>query len=459
MIITNIGILTGIVPEGVLRKEGAAMAETGTLRDAWLRISDDGRIAAFGPMSTAAGAEGGVVSGTPLGKASLRPLPLSTSSSLRDNSYPAGPSPCPCPGVDRPADGTTLTPSPEAVLDAEGGMVMPAFCDSHTHIVYAGSRAGEFLDKINGLSYEEIAARGGGILNSSDLIGQTSEEEIYRQSLERLEEMKAAGTGAAELKSGYGLNPEGEMKLLRVINRLKETSPVTIRSTFLGAHAVGRGYTHEGYVQAVVDMIPEAAEYADFVDVFCDEGFFTVADTERILEAGKAHGLRPKIHANELAVSGGVQVGVRYGALSVDHLERTTDAEIEALRGSGTMPTMLPGSSFFLGLPYGRARAFVDAGLGVALASDYNPGSSPCGDMRFVMAQGCIRMRLTPVEAFNAVTLNSAYAMGLSEELGSITVGKRANLLLTAPGWDLTRMAYQYHTPCLRKVILGGKVR
>ena len=397
MIIKNIGLLVGIVPDGVLRKEGAAMDETGTLENAWLRIRE-GRIDAFG-------------------------------------------------------DGTV--PEDDEIVDAEGGMVMPAFCDSHTHIVYAGSRAGEFLDKINGLSYEEIAARGGGILNSSDLIGKTSEDEIYRQSLERLQEMQAKGTGAAEIKSGYGLNPEGEMKLLRVIRRLKESSPVAVKTTFLGAHAIGRGYTHESYVQAVIDMIPQAAEYADFIDVFCDEGFFTVEDTDRILEAAKDL-LTPKIHANELAVSGGVQVGVKHGALSVDHLERTTDAEIEALRGSWTMPTMLPGSSFFLGLPYGRAKEFIAAGLPLALASDYNPGSSPSGDMRFVMALGCICMHLTPVQAFNAVTLNGAYAMGLSGELGSITPGKRANLILTEPGWDLTRMAYHYQTPCIRRVILNG---
>lgn len=396
MIIKNIGRLVGIVPDGVLRKEGAAMAETCILENAWLRIRE-GRIEAFG-------------------------------------------------------EGTA--PEDDEVLDAEGGMVMPAFCDSHTHIVYAGSRAGEFLDKINGLSYEEIAARGGGILNSSDLIARTSEDEIYRQSLERLQEMQAKGTGAAEIKSGYGLNPENELKLLRVIKRLKETSPVAVKSTFLGAHAVGRGYTHEGYVQTVIDMIPQAAAYADFIDVFCDEGFFTVEDTDRILTAAKGR-LTPKIHANELAVSGGVQVGVRHGALSVDHLERTTDAEIAALKGSRTMPTMLPGSSFFLGLPYGRAKDYIAAGLGIALASDYNPGSSPSGDMRFVMALGCIRMHLTPVQAFNAVTLNGAYAMGLSDELGSITPGKRANLILTQPGWDLTRMAYHYQTPCIREVLLS----
>ena len=400
MIISNIGILAGIQPEGVLRVEGPAQGQTGILEDAWLRI-EDGRIAEFGPMSA-------------------------------------------CPDLTCESD--------DGVINAGGGMVMPGFCDSHTHIVYAGSREGEFLDKINGLSYEEIAKRGGGILNSSDLLNKTSEDELYRQSMERVREMMSKGTVAMEIKSGYGLCPEGEMKMLRVIRRIKESVPAAVKSTFLGAHAIGRGYTHQEYVQAVIGMIPEASTLADFVDVFCDEGFFTVEDTERILKAASKH-LLPKIHANELAVSGGVQVGVKYQALSVDHLERTTDAEIEALRGTSTMPTMLPGSSFFLGLPYGRAKDFIKAGLGVALASDYNPGSSPCGDMRFVMAQGCIRMRLTPVEAFNAVTLNSACAMGLSHEYGSITPGKKAALILTEPGWNLTRMAYQYQTPCIRQVI------
>ena len=400
MIIKNIGELVGIVPEGVLRKQGAEMAETGVLKDAWLAI-EDGKIASFGPVGT--------------------------------------------------------EPVAGEVIDAEGGMVMPAFCDSHTHIVYAGSRDGEFLDKINGLSYEEIAALGGGILNSADRLHDTSEDELYEQSVSRVREMMAKGTGTIEIKSGYGLNPEDELKMLRVIRRIKETVPALVKSTFLGAHAIGRGYTHEAYVQAVVKMIPKAAELTDFVDVFCDEGFFAVEDTDRILTAGAAYGLRPKIHANELAVSGGVQVGVKHGALSVDHLERTTDAEIEALRGSSTMPTMLPGSSFFLGIPFGRAKDFIGAGLGIALASDYNPGSSPSGDMRFVMALGCIRMRLTPVQALNAVTLNSAYAMGLSDITGSITPGKRADLLLTQPGWTLTKLPYLYQTPFLRKVFLGGQ--
>ena len=402
MIIKNIGELVGIVPAGVLRKQGAEMAETGVLKNAWLAI-EEGRIAGFGKMEDV------------------------------------------IPGPDRES------------IDAEGGMVMPAFCDSHTHIVYAGSRDGEFLDKINGFSYEEIAARGGGILNSSDLLHETSEDELYRQSMERVREMMAKGTGAIEIKSGYGLNPADELKMLRVIRRIRESVPALVKSTFLGAHAIGRGYTHEGYVQAVIDMMPQAAEYADFVDVFCDEGFFTVDDTDRILTAGAACGLRPKIHANELAVSGGVQVGVKHNALSVDHLERTTDAEIEALRDTETMPTMLPGSSFFLGIPFGRAKEFIDKGLGIALASDYNPGSSPSGDMRFILALACIRMRLTPVQALNACTLNSAYAMGLSDITGSITPGKRADLILTHPGWALTKLPYLHQTPFIKQVFLNGQ--
>ena len=407
MIIKNIGELVGIVPRGVLRKQGQEMSETGILHDAWLRIAPDGIIEDFGTMREA-GAD----------------------------SAPAG---------------------KEEVIDAEGGMVMPGFCDSHTHIVYAGSRDGEFLDKIEGLSYEEIAARGGGILNSADLLNSTSEDELFRQSMERVEEMMAAGTTAIEIKSGYGLCPEGELKMLRVIKRIRESVPAVVRSTFLGAHAVGRGYTKEAYVQEMIDLMPKAAEYADFVDVFCDTGFFTPDDTARILEAGARCGLRPKIHANELGVSGGVQVGVAHGALSVDHLECTTDAEIEALRGTETIPTMLPGSSFFLGIPFARAKEFIEAGLGIALASDYNPGSSPMGDMRFVMALACIKMRLTPVQALNALTLNGAYAIGISDITGSITPGKRADLILTHPGWTLTRIPYAYRTPWIRTVLKKGR--
>jgi imidazolonepropionase len=399
---TNIGTLAGIVPAGVLRKEGAEMDEVAVLSQAWLLV-DEGRIAAFGDAK--------------------EPMPE---------------------WVDE-------------VIDCEGGMLMPAFCDSHTHIVYAGSREGEFLDKINGLSYEEIAARGGGILNSADLLHQTSEEELFRQAMERVNEMTAQGTGAIEIKSGYGLNPVDELKMLRVIDRIKAASPALIRSTFLGAHAVGRGYSHEDYVAMVCRLMPEAARYADFVDVFCEHGFFTVEDAARVMEAGLRAGLRPKIHANQLAVSGGVQVGVKYGALSVDHLEQARAEEIEALRGTATMATFLPGSSFFLRLPDGPARSFVACGLGFALASDYNPGSSPAGDMRWIWALGCIRMRLTPAQAFNAITLNSAYAMGVSDLCGSITPGKRANLILTHPGWNLTKIPYLHHTPYIRQVYLQGK--
>ena len=392
-IITNIGELCGIVPKGVLRKQGSEMDELVTLKDAFLTVRD-GRIAGFGSMKD-----------------------------------------CPVPGMD------------DEVTDARGGMVMPAFCDSHTHICYAGTREREFIDKIHGLSYEEIAARGGGILNSADLLHSTGEDELFRQTMARVDEMIAKGTGAIEIKSGYGLTVEDELKMLRVIRRIKEESPATIKATFLGAHAVGRAYSgrQEEYVDLVCkEMVPAVGEgkLADFIDVFCDEGFFTPAQTERIILAGQEYGLRAKIHANELAVSGGVQVAAAHGALSADHLERTTPAEIEALRGTVTMPTMLPGSSFFLGLPYGRAKDFIDAGLGVALASDYNPGSSPSGDMRFVMAMGCIKMRLTPERAFNACTLNSAYAMGVSDILGSITEGKKANLIITDP---LPSLAYIPH--------------
>ena len=401
-LLKNIGTLAGIVPAGVLRKEGAAMDCVETRSDAWLLI-DGGRIAAFGDAAT--------------------PAP----------------------------DGA------DDEVDCAGGLLMPAYCDSHTHIVYAGSREGEFLDKINGLSYGEIAARGGGILNSADLLHRTSEEELYRQSMERVREMTAQGTGALEIKSGYGLNPVDEMKMLRVIDRIKATTPALVRTTFLGAHAVGRGYTHEAYVAAVCKMMPEAARYADFTDVFCEEGFFSVEDAARVLEAGLRAGLRPKIHANQLAASGGVQVGVRYGALSVDHLEHSGQAEIEALRGSATMPTFLPGSAFFLRIPDGPAKDYVAAGLGVALASDYNPGSSPAGDMRWIWALGCIRMRLTPAQAFNAVTLNSACAMGVSDECGSITVGKRANLILTRPGWSVVKIPYLHQTPYIQTVYLNGK--
>lgn len=497
-LIKNIRQIAGITGEGVLRKTGAEMSETSTLDNAWILIDND-RIAGFGTMENMPGTE-------------------------------------------------ALT-----VIDAEGGMVIPAFCDPHTHIVFAGTREREFLDKIEGRSYAEIAANGGGILNSADLLHRTSEDELYRQAMERVGEMVSKGTGAIEIKSGYGLTTEDELKILRVIRRIRETSPAIIRATFLGAHAVGRAFAgrQEEYVDYVCrEMIPAVAAgegdvpLADFIDVFCEDGFFTVAQTDRILSEGERYGMRVKLHANQLAVSGGVQVGVRHNALSVDHLESTTDAEIIALGGlpglnamsrahavhavpasgadgymaahasdrtvghtdehtvrhtdgrpdgntevhtsdipaeptaahttrhtsdipaactaevphpSATMPTMLPGASFFLRMQYGRALDFINSGLGIALASDYNPGSSPCGDMRFIMALGCIQMRLTPVQALNACTLNAAYAMGISDIAGSVTTGKLANLIITKPIPSLTWIPYCHHTPFISKVLLRGR--
>ena len=444
-VIYNIGTLAGILPADVRKLEGSQMNTVECIENAYLVI-EDGVIAEFGACS------GGEVPGiTDSGTESLPlrgPLPFTR------------PRAATVPESVRPGTSYQTTTDVE-YIDAKGGFVMPAFCDSHTHIVYAGCRDGEFRDKIAGLSYEEIAARGGGILNSADLLHETSEDELYEQSMVRVREIMAMGTGAVEIKSGYGLTVEDELKMLRVIRRIKETAPVTVRANFLGAHAVGRAYRgrQSEYVDLVCnEMLPRVAEegLADFVDVFCDEGFFTVEETDRILTAAARYGITPKIHANELEVSGGVQVGVKHGALSVDHLEKTTDAEIEALRGSCTMPTMLPGCSFFLGIPFGNAKGYIEAGLPVALASDYNPGSSPSGNMRFVMALGCIRMRLTPEQSFNACTINTAYAMGVSDQLGSITVGKKANLIITKPVPSLAFIPYSHQTPVIEKVILNG---
>lgn len=413
MLIRNIGQIAGIVEAGVMRKEGASMSETGTLENAWLLIEDD-KIACFGPMSD-------------------------------------------CPDLSQESGQDSFD-----VIDADGGFVLPAFCDSHSHIVFAGTREQEFLDKIKGLSYAEIAAHGGGILNSADLLHNTSGDELYRQAMERVNEMIAKGTGAIEIKSGYGLTTQDELKILRVIKRIRENSPAIIKSTFLGAHAVGRAFAgrQSEYVDHVCnEMIPAVAaeNLADFVDVFCEEGFFTTEETDRILTAGEQYGMRVKLHANQLAVSGGVQVGVKHNALSVDHLESTTDEEIRVLKDSCTMPTMLPGASFFLRMQYGKALDFINSGLGIALASDYNPGSSPCGDMRFVMSLGCIQMRLTPIQALNACTLNSAYAMGISDVAGSITAGKLANLIITKRIPSLTWIPYCYQTPFIDRVILRGR--
>lgn len=412
-LIRNIGQIAGIVEAGVMRKEGVSMSETGTLENAWLLIEDD-KIACFGPMSD-------------------------------------------CPDLSQESGQDSFD-----VIDADGGFVLPAFCDSHSHIVFAGTREQEYLDKIKGLSYAEIAAHGGGILNSADLLHNTSEDELYRQAMERVNEMIAKGTGAIEIKSGYGLTTQDELKILRVIKRIRENSPAIIKSTFLGAHAVGRAFAgrQSEYVDHVCnEMIPAVAaeNLADFVDVFCEEGFFTTEETDRILTAGEQYGMRVKLHANQLAVSGGVQVGVKHNALSVDHLESTTDEEIRVLKDSCTMPTMLPGASFFLRMQYGKALDFINSGLGIALASDYNPGSSPCGDMRFVMSLGCIQMRLTPIQALNACTLNSAYAMDISDVVGSITAGKLANLIITKRIPSLTWIPYCYQTPFIDRVILRGR--
>jgi imidazolonepropionase len=348
------------------------------------------------------------------------------------------------------------------VIDATGRLVFPSFCDSHTHIVYAGSRESEFSDKIKGLSYEEIAHRGGGILNSAKRLHETSEDELFDQSFSRIDEIIGMGTGAVEIKSGYGLNLQDELKMLRVIRRIKESSPLEVKATFLGAHAVPHEYKNnrEGYVDLIInEMIPviSSGNLADYIDVFCDRGFFSAEDTERILMAGLKYGLIPKIHANELDYSGGVQVGVKYNALSVDHLECSGDEEIAALAGTDTMPTLLPGSALFLGLPDPPARKMINAGLPLALASDYNPGSSPSGNMKLIMSLGCIRLKLTPEEVLNAVTVNSAYAMGISDTHGSIAKGKVANLFITKNIPSFEFMPYAFGSNLIDTVILKGK--
>lgn len=349
------------------------------------------------------------------------------------------------------------------VIDARGRMVFPSFCDSHTHLVYAGSREIEYVDKIKGLSYEEIAKRGGGILNSAQRLHDTSEEELVEQALERLNEIIQYGTGAVEIKSGYGLNTQDEMKMLRVIHRLKMLSPLTIKSTFLGAHAVPADYkgNQDEYVDLIInEMIPQvaSANLADFIDVFCDRGFFTPDDTERILMAGMKYGMRSKIHANELDYSGGIQVGVKYNALSVDHLEFTGDDEIATLLGTETMPTLLPGAAFFLNMVHAPARKMIEAGLPVALASDFNPGSSPSGNMQLILSMGCIMFRMTPEEALNACTINGAYAMGISDQYGSIAVGKKANFFITKPISTMEFMPYAYGSNKVETAILNGEI-
>ncbi len=350
------------------------------------------------------------------------------------------------------------------VVDASGKMVFPSFCDSHTHLVFAGSRELEYSDKIKGLSYEQIAKRGGGILNSAKLLHKTSEDELYEQSLNRINEIIAFGTGAVEIKSGYGLTVEDEMKMLRVIRRLKDNTPVTIKSTFLGAHSIPAEYKSnpDKYVDIVVDeMLPEVGKnkLADFVDVFCDRGFFSVKQTERIVTAASDYDLIPKLHANELDFSGGIQTGVKHKALSVDHLEYTGEKEIQALLDSKTMPTLLPGASLFLGLINPPAREMIESGLPVALASDYNPGSSPSGNMKLIMSLGTIKLKMLPEEVIHGTTINGAYAMGLNQTHGSITRGKKANVFITKEIPTYAFMPYAYGSYLIDKVILNGKIQ
>jgi imidazolonepropionase len=347
-------------------------------------------------------------------------------------------------------------------IDAMGRLVLPAWCDSHTHLVFAGSREGEFVDKIRGLSYAEIAARGGGILNSARRVAAVSEDRLFEEAWKRLQEVMRLGTGAIEIKSGYGLTVESELKMLRVIKRLKERSAVTVKSTFLGAHTYPPEFreNHGGYIDLIIgEMLPviAAERLADYIDVFCEKGFFSVEETERIVRAGLGYGLRPKIHANQLHLSGGVEAGVRLGAVSVDHLETMDTAAIAALAGSDTIGTLLPTAAFFLRMPFQPARELIDAGCAIAVASDYNPGSSPSGNMNIVIAMSCIQMRMLPEEAINAATLNGAYAMSLGDELGSVTPGKRANLIITRPAPSLAYLPYSFGSNLVEKVMIGGE--
>jgi imidazolonepropionase len=348
-------------------------------------------------------------------------------------------------------------------IDASGRIVLPAWIDSHTHIVFPASREHEFIDKIKGLSYEEIAERGGGILNSARKMQDTDESYLLETAMNRLDEMIKMGTGAVEIKSGYGLNFENEVKMLRVIKKIKEKSPVPVKANFLGAHAIPLEFkeNRQGYIDEICNrMIPYIADngLADYIDVFCDKGFFSVDDTDKILTTGAKYGLKPKIHANELNISGGVQVGVKNNAISVDHLERTGIEEIEVLKKSNTVPTLLPGTSFFLRIPYAPAREMIDSGLGVALASDFNPGSSPSGNMKFIISLACIYMKMLPEEAINAATINAAHALELQNDLGSISVGKTANLIITKPLDNIAQIPYYYGSNLIDKVLINGVI-
>ena len=351
----------------------------------------------------------------------------------------------------------------DEVIDAEGKIVLPAWCDSHTHLVFAGNRSQEFVDRINGLTYEEIAARGGGILNSAEKLQNTSEDELYEQSLKRLNAVIKLGTGAIEIKSGYGLTVDAELKMLRVIKRLSKESQVKIKATLLGAHALPKEYkdNKSAFVDLVInEMIPKVSKehLAEYIDVFCEKGYFSLEDTERILNAGVEHGLIPKIHVNQFNAFGGVALGVKYNALSVDHLEELNNEDVDALKNSKTMPVALPSCSYFLSIPYTPARQIIDAGLPIALATDYNPGSTPSGNMNFVVSTACIKMKMTPEEAINAATINGAYAMGISNQYGSICRGKKANLIITKEIPSYHYLPYAFGDNLIDKVIINGRI-
>ncbi|MCR5862267.1 imidazolonepropionase [Flavobacterium sp. J372] len=407
LLITNIKQLLQVREPNVNKVSGKEMADLPLLNNAWL-MAEHGIIKDFGTMDT-------------------------------------------CPNL------------PDAqIIDATGKTVLPSWCDSHTHIVYAGNRVQEFVDRINGLSYEEIANRGGGILNSAARLNETSEDEIYLQSAQRLEEVMQQGTGAVEIKSGYGLTVEGELKMLRVIRRLRENYPIAIKATFLGAHAFPKEYkeNHSGYIDLIInEMLPAIASegLADYIDAFLETGYFSVEETERIMEAGKRYRLSAKIHVNQFTAIDGIAACVCHNALSVDHLEIVTDGDIEALRGSETMPVALPTCSFFLSIPYTPARKMIEAGLPLALATDFNPGTTPSGNMNLVVATACIKMKMTPEEAINAATINGAYAMGISETHGSITRGKAANFIITKPLTSYYQLPYAFGSNLIDTVIVNGK--
>lgn len=404
--IINVGILVNVRETNELLR-GEALQKLPVIKGAWLQI-EEGKIAAYGEMQH------------------------------------------------------LVLPESAAVIDAKGGAVLPGWCDSHTHIVFAASREDEFVDKIKGLTYADIAAKGGGILNSAAKLGAMPEDELYHQSYARLQELIQLGTTAIEIKSGYGLTLESELKMLRVINRLKQAANIPVKATFLGAHAIPLAYKNnrEGYIDLVInEMLPNIAKekLADYIDVFCEEGFFSTAETERICKAGIQHGLKPKIHANQLHASGGVEIGVKLNAVSVDHLETMNESAIHALANSNTIGTLLPTAAFFLRMGYQPARTLIDQGCAVALASDFNPGSSPGGNMNFVVALSCIQMKMLPEEAINAATINGAYAMEVQNETGSICVGKNANLIITRPVTSIAYLPYAFSTNLIARVLVNGK--